>query len=129
MTSERRFFSRAAVDLDAELVNGSGEHCPAHLRNLSVEGLLLRGDASLQRLVRQPQSIPGAPLVPIDVEVSFMLPAVGGPVPMKLACRHLHTRRVSQDVFELGFTVLPGQVEQTDIIGEYLRALNLAPIR
>jgi hypothetical protein len=129
MTSERRFSTRAAVDLDAELVNGSGEHCFAHLRNLSVGGLLLRGDANLQRLVRQSQSIPGSHLVPIEVEVSFTVPAAGVPVPMKLACRHLHTRRVAQDVFELGFTVLPGQVEQTEIIGEYLRALNLAPIR
>jgi hypothetical protein len=121
MNSERRFSPRVFTDLEAELVNTQGERDRARLCNLSLGGLSLRGDANLQRLVRQAQTTPGAPFTPVEVEVRVSLPVSGDPVSVALTCRHMHTRRVAHDLFELGFRILASEGQQPETLGEYLK--------
>jgi hypothetical protein len=124
MSSERRFSARVLTDLDAEVINDRGERTHGRLCNLSVGGLSLRGDANLQQLVRQLQTAPGAPFTPVEVQVTFSLPADDRRVPIILSCRHLHTRRVARDVFELGFKILGTEGDRPAALGEYIRRLS-----
>lgn len=82
------------------------------------------GDANLQQVVRQLQTAPGAPFTPVEVQVAFLLPADDGRVPVALSCRHLHTRRVARDVFELGFKILGTEGDRPAALGAYLRRFS-----
>jgi hypothetical protein len=121
MINERRFTPRVITDFEAELVNAKGERGEGLLCNLSLGGLLVRGDATLPHLTRQPQTAPGAPFTPIDVEVRFVLPAGEETAPVALPCRHMHTRRVARDVFELGFKILVPEDAQPAAFVQYMR--------
>jgi hypothetical protein len=124
MSSERRFSARVLTDLDAEVINDRGERTQGRLCNLSLGGLSLLGDANLQQVVRQLQTAPGAPFTPVEVQVAFLLPADDGRVPVALSCRHLHTRRVARDVFELGFKILGTEGDRPAALGAYLRRFS-----
>jgi hypothetical protein len=123
MSSERRYFPRVLADLDAEVINTQGERNTARLCNLSLGGLLLRGDANLQRLARQQQTNPGTPFTPVEVQVRLSLPVGDGVVPASLLCRHLHTRRVAQDVYELGFKILTCDSADPEALGRYITSV------
>lgn len=124
MTSERRFSARVLTDLEAEVINDRSERTQGRLCNLSLGGLSLRGNAELQQLVRQIQTAPGAPFAPVEVQVRFSLPAKDGPLLVALPCRHLHTRRVARDLFELGFKILGSNADRPAALGEYIRRLS-----
>jgi hypothetical protein len=125
MIIERRLYARVQTEVEAQVVNAQGERAQARLCNLSMGGLSLRGDASLQQLVRQLHTSPGAPFTPIEVEVTFTLPADEGPIPVTLPCRHLHTRRVARDVFELGFKILGPEADRPPALARYIRGLSV----
>jgi hypothetical protein len=126
MSSERRFSPRVLTDLHAEVINARGERNNARLCNLSLGGLLLRGDANLQQLTRQQQTTPGSSFAPVEVEVRLSLPAGKDNTPVSLTCRHLHTRRVAHDLFELGFKILGQKTDSPEALGEFIRGAAVA---
>lgn len=109
MPIDRRRHPRVATDLPAEVL-GPGDRgaLPARVLNVSVGGVLIRGDAALHG------HVVGAPDVfPVEADIRFDLPL--GRV--HLTGRHIHTRRLSADVFELGFKALrfhDGSAERLD---------------
>ncbi len=117
-----RKFRRVNMELPVEVVNRLGERRQARLINLSLEGLMLVSNAAGHAHVLKEPDDPSVPPFPVKVRVRFSLPRSQKSEYLHLLCSHAHTRRLSQDAFQIGFRTLQFEGDSRRQIESFIRS-------
>lgn len=107
MPVDRRYHPRVNTNLEATVL----ATLRVRLLNVSASGILLGGNTQLHDLL-----LADPTTFPVEAEVVFELPQ--GPV--RMTCRYIHTRRLSVDRFEMGFSILQHHGESQDRLEAFI---------
>ncbi len=103
---ELRRHPRLDVDIPVGVVDTEGVARAGRLINLSAEGVLLAGDSQFYHyLVRAQERRKQEKSGPVEAVVMFTLPG-DSPCFYQVQCRMVHTRRLSQHLFHIGFKII-----------------------
>ncbi len=119
--AELRRHPRLEVDIPVGVVDTEGVARAGRLINLSTEGVLLAGDRQFYRyLVRAEERRKHEKTGPVEASVMFTLPG-DKPCFYQVQCRMVHTRRLSQHLFHIGFKIIAFDKGEIEELGLFLR--------
>jgi hypothetical protein len=120
--NERRHYPRIATSLSAEVINRHVESINATITDLSMGGLSLEGDATIQQHIEVTDPKTGEPCFPAEASIHFDIELDNTPYHFDLQCRLVHKNRLSQNTLKLGMRILAIDEGEPNLLARYIEA-------